>query len=487
MPEFKPFEFTDEFLEKLRDIKEIPVHFYNKDGQILIYRKENASAKEIDRLVRFRNQGIYYSTEDADKLSTLPGPVEQEPGPEIPEGLTNTKLISEKHTDQLASGTKSVFEQIKSTSLNATHTRMAGDRLESLFEDFVDREDAMTGLVNILEIMKERNADFDVELAVKRTVVAMALKTRGMHATAKFKDKQKIRHAIKNLMMSALLCDIGCFQMRMPRTIGLSTDEMSYVQKHPFLSYLMVAHEDSLDEQVKHNLLTHHRPRYDDRHDNNYPNKKNLTTRLAELGAEFQKHPSKRRIAEDIRKQLELFRVNRMYDEDANILAISSEFASLTSDVPWRKALSAEQAVKMIINNSFFTYTGRIMHEFLDYVAISLCDNRKILKEGDFIVVASDAHDGTTVFEACQIEQIGRFQSRPGVRRIGTLRPLFAKAPKLSLNGFEEKSLRIDRRRAHFELTQDGTRRIVYFVDPTRHSALHAALTRALSRGAITN
>ena len=55
MPEFMPFEFTDEFLEKLRDIKEIPVHFYNKDGQILIYRKENASVKEIDRLVDVLN------------------------------------------------------------------------------------------------------------------------------------------------------------------------------------------------------------------------------------------------------------------------------------------------------------------------------------------------------------------------------------------------------------------------------------------------
>jgi len=480
MAEFKPFEFTDEFLDRLRVIKEIPVHFYNKDGQILIYKKEDATAEEIDRLVRFRNQGIYYNVDDTGTLALKPEP-SKAPGRDIPEGLTDTKLLSEKHTDELIEGTEGLFDEIKNSSLNASQTKKASEKMEALFSDFSSQEDAMTGLVNILEIMKSKNTDFDTELAVKRTVVAMALKTRGMVAATRFKDKRKAKKSIIDLMMSSILCDIGCFQMKMPKNLGLSKNEMSYVKQHPFLSYLMVAHEPFLDEQVKHNILTHHRPLFHDDNDNNYPNLDKLTTRLKQLGVEFQKSSKRRQIAQDIVKQLELFRASQMYNEDANIIAIASEFASLTSDVPWRKAMSPEQAVKQIVNNSYFTYTGRIMHEFLDYVALSLCDNRKILNEGDFIVITSDTSEGISIFEACVIESIGRFQSRPGVRRIATVKPIFTDAPKLKLKGFDPKNLQIDPRRAHFELTQDDTRRIVYVVDPEFDSEFHKTLQRVTS------
>jgi hypothetical protein len=480
MPQFRPFEFTDEFLEKLRKIKEIPVHFYNKDGQILIYKKKNVTSEEIDRLVRFRNQGIYYNMDDAEELAIKPEPR----GPqkkEIPEGLTDTKLISEKYTDELTAGTEGLFEEIRQSSLNAFQARDTNEKMEAFFSDFANQEDAMTGLVNILEIMQSKETDFDVEMAVKRTVVAMALKTRGMHATSRFKDRLKVKKSITDLMMSSILCDIGCFQMKMPQNAGLSANEMSYIKKHPFLSYLMVAHEPSLSDQVKHNILTHHRPRYHDQNDNNYPNLKLLTTRLRELGIEFQKSPRKRHLAKDIANQLDLFRVNKMYNEDANVLAISSEFASLTSDVPWRKAVTPEQAIKMIINNSYFTYTGRIMREFLDYISISLCDNRKVLKQGDILVIASETHDGSPVFEACRIESIGRFQSRPGVRRIATVKPVFTNVPKLRLKAFDSRNIRIDRRKAYFELTQDDTRRIVYFVDPRFDREFHQGLSEVIA------
>ena len=269
MAEFKPFEFTDEFLDRLRVMKEIPVHFYNKDGQILLYKKEDVTTEEIDRLVRFRNQGIYYNVDDARTLALKPEPATT-PESEIPEGLTDTKLLSEKHTDELIEGTVSLFGEIRNSSLNAFQTQKAGEKMEALFSDFASQEDAMTGLVNILEIMKSKNTDFDTELAVKRTIVAMALKTRGMAAATKFKDKQKAKKGIIDLMMSSVLCDIGCFQMKMPTNLGLSKNEMSYVKQHPFLSYLMVAHEPFLDEQVKHNILTHHRPLFHDDNDNNY-------------------------------------------------------------------------------------------------------------------------------------------------------------------------------------------------------------------------
>jgi hypothetical protein len=376
----------------------------------------------------------------------------------------------------LVEGTESLFEEIRNSSLNAFQATKTNEKMEALFSDFANQEDAMTGLVNILEIMKEKNTDFDTEMAVKRTVVAMALKTRGMVAATKLKDKQKAKKTITNLMMSSLLCDIGCFQMKMPKNLGLSINEMSYVKQHPLLSYLMVAHEPSLDDQVKHNILTHHRPLFHDDNDNNYPDLEKLTARLKQIGVEFYKSSKRKKIARDIIKQLELFKINQMYNEDANVIAIASEFASLTSDVPWRKAMPPEQAVKQIINNSFFTYTGRIMHEFLDYIAISLCDNKKVLKEGDFIVIASETSEGNSIFEACVIESIGRFQSRPGVRRLATVKPVFIDEPKLRLKGFDPKNLNIDPRKAHFDLTQDDTRRIVYVVDAKYDSEFHSAL-----------
>ena len=197
---------------------------------------------------------------------------------------------------------------------------------------------------------------------------------------------------------------------------------------------------------------------------------------MKQLGVKFKKSSKRGQIAQDIVKQLELFRVSQMYNEDANVIAIASEFASLTSDVPWRKAMSPEQAVKQIVNNSYFTYTGRIMHEFLDYIAISLCENNKILKEGDYIVITSETSEGNSIFEACEIESVGRFQSRPGVRRVATVKPIFTDAPKLRLKGFDPKNLQIDPRKAHLELTQDDTRRIIYVVDLAFDSELYNAL-----------
>ena len=174
--------------------------------------------------------------------------------------------------------------------------------------------------------------------------------------------------------------------------------------------------------------------------------------------------------------QIELLKAYKSYNEHANVLAISSEFASLTSEVAWRAALSPINAVKSIINNSFFTYTGRVMRDFLDYIAISLCDNKKVLKEGDFIVIDYETADEKHAFEACRIESVGRFQSRPGVRRIATVKPELTKVPKLKLTGFDSKNLKVDRRKAYYELTQDESRRIVYVVSPQFDADFHNAL-----------
>ncbi len=470
MPEFKPFEFTDEFLERLREIKEIPVHFYNREGQILIYKKENAKEEEINRLARFQAQGIYYNEDDSETLELVTAEEE------IPEGLTGTKLISQDYTDELSRDTGNLFDDMKKKALTSQQIEKTSGQMEAFFLDFARQEDAMTGLVNILEAMKSKETAFDVELAVKRTIVAMALTTRGMHNAANMNDRQALKKSITDLMISALLCDVGYSQMKMPGSAELSTDEMKYVQRHPFYSYLTVAHESTLSSQIKHDILTHHRPYSDDRNNNNYPRLATLRDRLMALIGECQKNPAKKHLTKDIAAQIELLKAYKSYNENTNVLAVSSEFASLTSTVPWRPALSPINAIKSIINNSFFTYTGRVMRDFLDYIAISLCDNKKVLKEGDFIVIDYETADEKHAFEACRIESVGRFQSRPGVRRIATVKPVLTKVPKLRVTGFDSKGLKVDRRKAYYELTQDESRRIVYVVDPQFDADFHNAL-----------
>ncbi|MCB1164653.1 MAG: c-di-GMP phosphodiesterase [Leptospiraceae bacterium] len=469
MSKFELFDFTPEIIDSFRENHEIPVHFYNKDGQVLIHKKEDASEAEIDRLLRFVKQGIYYDIEDSEKLGI------SQDGRDIPEGLTDTKLLDEQITDELNEGAKELFQSLKRTSITSVQARKTSERLAGVFDAFESQPDMGVGLVNILELMGGRDNTHDVELAVKRTVVAMALKTRGTTATGA-RDRARLQDAANVLMMSALLCDIGYGRMNMPEEDGLSDQQMNYIRNHPIMSYLMIAHERSIDPRVKRNVLSHHRPMKAGTPGNNYPSIKNITARLNALKEKYEQDPARRHIAEDIDMQLKLLVRDLPYDEDAAILAIASEFASLTSRVPWREPFSARRAVQMIVNNSYFTYPDRIVREFLDYVSISLCNNEKILKEGDFIIVAMRSGSGKTFFEVGQITNATRFQSKPGMDRFATIYPEIGRSPKFQFLKFPLEGLKPDPRKAHYELSKDDSRHIVYAVDPTHDPDLYEEL-----------
>ncbi len=460
MGEFLPFEFSPEIIDGFRAKKEIPVHFYNKEGQILIYRKESASDAEIERLLRFVKQGIYYSTDDMDIL----GIKRKDPGANA-DGLSDTKLLSENHAEELTRDTSELFLTLKRSTITALHAKNSSDRLNQLFNDFESQPDAMTGLVNIIELMSGKGASQDVEMAVKRTVVAMAMKTRGMKAQS-VRDQRKMQDMVNVLMMSALLCDVGYSRMTLPTSESLNDEQMEYIRNHPLMSYLMLVHEPTIDTRVKRNILVHHRPLRQGVPGNNYPQLKTLLVKLGQLEEKYRDDMARQHIAADIRQQIQLLRTDLAYDEDANILAVASEFASLTCNTPWRNAFAPDRAVRMIINNSFFTYSDRIVREFLDHVAMSLCDNHKVLKEGDFIIVASRGSDGRPFFEVCQITSATRYQSRPEVERFATIFPEFTRSPKLGFASFNLDKLRPDPRFAHFDLSKDDSRHIVYAVDP---------------------
>ena len=459
MSDFKLFEFHNAtILSDFRRKKEIPVNFYNKDGQILIYKKENASENEIERLLRFLIQGIYYHVTDTEKL----GITEKI---EIPEGLTDTKLLNQKQAEELIKEAEELFLQLKSSSISSIQARTTSERLVGIFTDFEAQSDVMTGLVNILEIMKgQKDKGYDVEMAVKRTVVAMAIKTRGLQTSIN-KDKAVQHQTMINLMLSALVCDAGYTIMALPKHEGLTDKEMRHIHNHPFLSYLLLAPIKEIDPRVKNMVLNHHRPLRMGVRGNNFPKLKWIKRSL-EVMFKLHKEIPEGGFAGDLEIQMKMLKKDTTYDEDLNILAIASEFASLTSRVPWREPFSATYSVRMIINNSLFTYSYRIVREFLDHVAISLCDNTKILEIGDFIILACQTVDGKVIFEICRIMDVGRYQSQPIVKRLGFIKPIIKTSPKNILDGIDMNSIQYDRRNANFDLKLDDSRRIVYAFDP---------------------
>ncbi len=211
MLDLKLFNFSDEFIKQIKELRAVPVHFYNREGQILIYKKKNISEREVNGLLKFKGRVIYFNNADIKDLG-----INIKPANEIPEGLTNTKLINKSITAALTNSTEILFNHIKSTSLKPAKTQQIYERMKIVFSNFSGQDDTMTGIINILDMIKDRNTPYDVELAVKRTVVAMALKTRGMRSVLNYKDRARIKDSVTDLMMSSMLCDIGCYQMHMP-------------------------------------------------------------------------------------------------------------------------------------------------------------------------------------------------------------------------------------------------------------------------------
>lgn len=469
MARFEPFTLTPEVLESFRSKKQIPAHLYSKEGQILIHSKENATDTEIERLLRFADRGIYYNVDDADTLGIKPD------RRSIPDGLSDTKLIGQEAAEHLTRETSEIMTRLKEQAITADLARRTKSTLGDVFTRFESQPDAMIGLVNILESMRDVSGTYDVQLAVKRTVVSMAMKTRGMNAVG-MRERERMNDLVSVTMVSSLFCDVGTARMKMPTGTPLTDEEMKYVRNHPLMSYLTIAHQEEIDPRVKRNILVHHRPMRQGLPGNNYPELKSLLARLTHLAESYRGEYSKAAVVTDLNRQIASLKNDLPYDEDANILGLASEFASLTSETAWRAAFPAERAVRMIINNSYFTYADRGIREFLDHTAISLCDNKKIITEGDFVILASRTMEGKNYFEACQVTTASRFQSRPGVDRIAEIVPVIRQSPRIAFGGWQLDTLRPDRRFAHFELAQDDTRRIVYAVDPEHDAELYEKL-----------
>ncbi len=475
--DLKPFDFSPEIIQSFREKKEIPVHFYNKNGQILIYKKEEASDSEIDRLLKFLNQGIFYNDKDSARLG-----VQRKDPP--PPGFTDTELLNKKMADQVSGTATEIFDTMKKSAMTTVMARRANESMNNFLVGFQEQPDVMTGLVSIIELIKESGMSYEVDVAVKRAVVAMAMKIRsnnivGADALAKSGER------LSNVLMAALYADISYAKLSLPESDGLTGDQVSYIRNHPIYSYFMIAHEPTIPSDVKRMVLYHHSPLGYMGLNNNYPSVEALKKKFDLMRGRITGDPQKQVTLDDMNHQQEFIRKRDKthYDEDLNILSLASEFASLTSDVPWRKAYAPGHAVKILVNDSFFTYPVRIIREFLDHMAVSLNSNQPILREGNYLVLASQSIKGATHFEVCQVSDMRRYQSRPGVDRIGFIQPSIVKHPKLKLTGFRPENMKPDKRACHYELMMDDSRRIVYIIDPVLNPELFEFVDSVAHKG----
>lgn len=468
----KPFNFSPEIIARMRETQEIPVNFYNAHGQVLIPKKEQASADLINKLLQHISTGIFYRESDQDRLGI------KEKAQEDLEGLTDTKLLTEKRVSELSAAAETLFSELKYAAFGAVHSQKMHSQVNSFISDFEQQPDMMVGVINILDTVKGNSSEL-TKLAVKRAVVAMALKSRSMKAMIS-KDRGRGSEAVQPVMMGGMLAQIGKTKMNLPEGENLTSEQRAYVRKYPLLSYLMVAHEPTVNFETKRLILNQRRTLPETQHSNNYPELRWLTATLQTLAQDNEKK-GKKEVATDILKQLNSLKEFVVYEEDVNILSLATDFAALTTETSWREAKDPLTAIKMIINTSFFQYGPKVIRDFLDHISISLSHNQKVIKNGDLLILALTMNSGQTYFEVAKVLEVGRYQSRAHVQRLGVLHMATRYENGIYSSAYMTDTFRPDPRRIKINLGQDFLRRIIYIVDPVIDPQLHERLMQKIN------
>ncbi|MDV6234147.1 c-di-GMP phosphodiesterase [Leptospira ellisii] len=455
------FEFNSDVIKSFILQSEIPVDFYNKNGQILIHKKSDASEEDVKRLQKFESQGIFFLISEKDKFIQTKRP-DSVNGREV----SFTKLVNTDLTIALAREASDLLEELKHFPLNNNHIRKVQKGIDEILVDFKASTDMELGLVNVIEVMRQAGVKTDSEIMTKRTVISMAMKLRGMKALSKADNEvQKAKQL--NVMLASYMVDIGKARMKLPNHSNLRPEEYEYIKNHPIISYLMIGNLNGIDSEVKSAVLNSHRTFRGEGLNNNYPTTNMLIRKLTEYLQKYKDDRTKLILLEDIQKQIHHL-VNSTYtDEDPGIISIAGEFASLSSDQEWRQAYDAVTSMKLILNNSFFSYNEKIVRDFFDLMALSLCENRSVLNTGDYIIVVSMDSQRKVHFETCVIKEIYRHQTRPLLERIGTIRPVITNKGKIKIEGYDPHSFRHDKRKAVFNLNNSmDPRRVIYVIDP---------------------
>ncbi|XDD50370.1 c-di-GMP phosphodiesterase [Leptospira sp. WS92.C1] len=455
------FEFNSDVIKSFVSQSEIPVDFYNKNGQILIHKKSDASEEDVKRLQKFESQGIYFLTSEKDKFARPKNP-DTIHGREV----SFTKLVNSDLTIALAREASDLLEELKHYPLSNHNIRMVQKGIDDILADFKASSDMELGLVNVIEVMKQAGIRADSEIMTKRTVISMAMKLRGMKALSKTDNEiQKAKQF--NVMLASFMVDIGKSRMKLPNHSNLRPEEFDYIKNHPIISYMMIGNLSGIDSEVKSAVLNSHRTFRGEGLNNNYPSTNMILRKLTEYLQKYKDDRTKQILIEDIQKQIHHILSNSYTDDDPGIISIAGEFASLSSDQEWRPAYDAMASMKLILNNSFFSYNEKIVRDFFDLMALSLCENRSVLNPGDYIIVVSMDSQRKVHFETCVIKEIYRHQTRPLLERIGTIRPLITNKGKIKIEGYDPHSFRQDKRKAVFDLNNSmDPRRVIYVIDP---------------------
>lgn len=455
----------------MRDTQEIPVNFYNASGQVLIPRKEQATPDMINKLLQHIGGGVYYREGDEDRLGL------KKSGREDLEGLSDTKLLSEQRVAELSAATETLFSELKFAAFGAVHSQKMHSQVNSFITDFEQQPDMMVGVINILDTVKGSSSEL-TKLAVKRAVVAMALKSRSMKAMIS-KDRGRGSEAVQPVMMSGMLSQIGKAKMNLPESDNLTTEQRAYLRKFPLLSYLMIAHEPTVPFETKRLVLNQKRTLPENTHTNNYPEFRWMVATLQGLVQDNEKK-GKKEVAFDIQRQLASLKEFVVYEEDVNILSLATDFAALTTESDWREAKDPLTAIKMIVNSCYFQYGPKVIRDFLDHISISLSHNQKVIKNDDMLILSLTMTSGQTYFEVVKVLEVGRFQSRALVQRLGVLHMATENRDGTYVGVFQTDTFRPDPRRIRINLGQDFLRRIIYVVDPVVDPDLYDRLTKKI-------
>ncbi len=189
----------------------------------------------------------------------------------------------------------------------------------------------------------------------------------------------------------------------------------------------------------------------------------------------------KTEIAADISRQLSALKEFVVYEEDVNILSLATDFAALTTETSWREAKDPLTAIKLIINGSYYQYGPKVIRDFLDHISISLSHNQKVIRNGDLLIVALTMNSGQTYFEVVKVLEVGRYQSRALVQRLGVLHMKTIRDNGLYRGEFLTETFRSDPRRIKINLAQDFLRRIIYIVDPVIDPQLFEQLSQKIN------
>jgi len=472
------FEFSEDTLNTFRKNKYISVDLYDKDGKLLMPKKRNPTEDDFGKLLRIELQGAYYQASEHNKIKVGQSPESD---------AKNVKLFDSEKTIEFAKQSASLLNDLRKETFSIEHSARVQKSMNAVLDDFTSNPDFEHGLFNILEILNVAGVPLESELMTKRTIVAMGMKVRTKKIVAD-EDKKPNKKDHLAIMTASFLADIGYTKLNLSDSPVLAKDEYALIQQHPTLSYLMTLSASDIPTEVRTLVLNHHRPFRGNGLNNNFPDTKQVFNRLMAVRDKFVKDVSKKKIIEDIEAQLRIQESNVSsvnFEEDIAILSLASEYASLTSNQPWRAAFKSATALKVIVNDSFFSYSNKNIRHLLDYVGASLTNNENIINLGDFVITASIDSEKRAHFDICQVVELDRYQTRPKIQRICTIKPIFKRGVKYYIEDFDSSEVKMDRRKAITDLSAQtsSTQRIIYIIDPELNAPLYDVASKLSKSG----